>query len=868
MRLVFHVYWSLWHLILTYVVPASHSDQVVSRPRGLSLVGATQTGDVLIGAILPIHLDKEYPDVDFTSSPPQGACKMFSFEVFQQFQALRFAVEEINKNLDLLPNISLGFQVYDSCSGLHEEIDGTHKLLTGWESGIPNYSCREGSSVAAVIGHSISSFSLLMAHVLGLYRYPQISHFSTSSVLSDRAQFPSFYRTVPSDVFQSKGLAQLVLHFGWTWVGLVAVSEDYGQQGIQVIRQELIRAGACEAFVEYLLTDRLDKNAPHVTKVIQESTAKVVLIFSTDTEMVPLLNEMLAQNITGKIFMASEAWSTSNLLSIRKYSSLLSGSVGFSFHSSVIHNFKYFLNRIQPFSGPGKDWAKILWESIFGCQISDREMAEESLSNFTKACTGEEDLESTQNSYNDVTSLRGAHNIYTAIYVIAKALHDLHMCKDGKGPFSKGSCSTLRMLKPWQLSRYIQKVHVRLSSGREMVFDENGDPPATYDIVNWKINDNGVMGQVKVGSYDTTQTEGKTFNIDTSAVMWASGDRQVPYSVCSSSCPPGFRQLLRRGQPVCCFECVSCPQVEISNTTDPPDCIKCPWDQWPNLQKDKCLAKDIEFLSYEEPLGVVLAASSVFSSSIPPCTLGLFIHYRNTPLVRANNFSMSCLLLVSLFLCFLSSLGFIGYPQPEKCLLRQTAFGMSFAFCVSCILAKNVMVVFAFMATKPGSQLKKLSSPKVSYMIITMCMLFPFVLCVLWMIFAPPFPEKNVQTRPGIIIIECNEGSPTAFWCMLGYLGLLATVSFVVAFLARRLPDSFNEAKFITFSMLAFLSVWISFIPAYLSASGKYAVAMEIFAIQSSSWALEICMFFPKSFIVLFRPSMNSRDYLMGKNKG
>lgn len=301
---------------------------------------------------------------------------------------------------------------------------------------------------------------------------------------------------------------------------------------------------------------------------------------------------------------------------------------------------------------------------------------------------------------------------------------------------------------------------------------------------------------------------------------------------------------------------------------DSHECIKCPRDQWSNLQKDKCLDKEVEFLSYEEPLGAALTASSVFSSSIPSYILGLFFHHRKTPIVRANNFSLSILLLVSLCLCFLSSLAFIGYPQPEKCLLRQAAFGMSFALCVSCILAKTAMVVFAFMATKPDSKLKKLTSPRVSFMIITMCTLFQFALCVLWVKFAPPFPEKNVQTRPGIIIVECNEGSPTAFWCMLGYLGLLATVSFVVAFLARRLPDSFNEAKFITFSMLAFLSVWISFIPAYLSASGKYTVAMEIFAIQSSTWALVICMFLPKSFILLFHPSMNSKDYLMGKNRG
>ncbi|KAM3926790.1 extracellular calcium-sensing receptor-like [Leptodactylus fuscus] len=841
-------------------MPASHLGHLGCRLSGLTLNGSSKSGNFLIGVILPIHLDKEYPEIDFKMSPPQGACKMFSFDVLQQFQALRFSVEQINKNWDLLPNITLGFRVYDSCAGLQQEVDGTQMFLTGQERGIPNYSCQEGPSVVAIVGHSISTFSILMAHMLGLYRYPQISHYSTSSLLSDRSQFPSFFRTVPSDVFQSKGLAQLVLHFGWTWVGLIAVSEDYGQQGIQVIKQELLKAGSCVAFMEYLLTSRQDKNAPYLAKVIRESSAKVVVVFSTDAEMVPLLNEMLRMNVSGKIFVASEAWSTSILLSDNKYSTILSGSIGFSFRSSIIPNFQQYLNDIHPLQGPGHTWA-------FDCELLNKELMTELLNNSTNLCAKKEELKNIYNSFQDVSSLRGAHNLYAAIYVIAKALHDFHTCHKSIGHVDDEGCGKIEHVKPWQLSHYIQAVRIRLTSGNEIFFDENGDPPAVYDIVYWKSDEYGNIQHIKIGSYDATLSEGNNFNIDPDVEMWTSSLSQVPHSVCSESCLPGFMQVLRRGQPICCFECVPCPQGEISNQTGSLACKTCPWDQWPNLQKDRCLQKEIEFLSFEEPLGAALAATSIFSSSIPACIFGLFYYFKKTPVVRANNYSLSCLLLGSLCLCFLCSLAFIGFPVQEKCLVRQATFGLAFAFCVSCILAKTMMVVFAFMATKPGSELKRLASPWVSYTIVTLGILLQFTLCVLWMSLSPPFPEQNISSKPGVIIIECNEGSITAFWFMLGYLGLLATICFVVAFLARRLPDSFNEAKYITFSMLAFLSVWISFIPAYLSASGKYTVAMEIFAIQSSSWALVVCMFLPKCFIVLFRPKMNSREYLMGKNK-
>ncbi|CAJ0966844.1 unnamed protein product [Ranitomeya imitator] len=249
-------------------------------------------------------------------------------------------------------------------------------------------------------------------------------------------------------------------------------------------------------------------------------------------------------------------------------------------------------------------------------------------------------------------------------------------------------------------------------------------------------------------------------------------------------------------------------------------CIKCPWDQWPNDEQSRCRAKSIEFFSFEDDLGKILAATSIMSSSVPLFILRLFFYYKQSPIVKANNFSVSCLLLLSLTFCFLCSIVFIGYPQLEKCIFRQAAFSIAFTLCVSSVLSKTIMVVFAFRATRPGSNFKKWTSPRVPFFIILVCLLLQLILCVACLSTFPPFPQYNTQSKPGVIIVECNEGSSFTLWIMLGYLFLLATISFIVAFLARRLPDSFNEAQFITFSMLAFLSVWISFIPASLSAQG------------------------------------------------
>ncbi|XP_075061822.1 extracellular calcium-sensing receptor-like [Mixophyes fleayi] len=776
-------------------------------------------------------------------------------------QFFLLAVEEISASASLLPNLTLGVHLSDSCASPGRALEATTWLLTGGgNSSIPNYRCQTKlTPLGGVIGDSSSASSLALARLLGLYNYPQISYFSTSSLLSDRRQFPSFFRTVPSDTYQSHGLAQLVSFFGWTWVGLVAEDSDYGQEGIRATKTVIVKSGACVAFTEYILTSRPDRNAPHLSKVIAESNATAIVVFSSGSNLLPVVEELLRRNITGKIWIASESWSTSTLVAKEKYWGILQGTIGFALHSGQIPGFENVLNAANPKKTPDDIFLKEFWEQNFGCKW---ETPGTIFSNSTRFCTGQE---SPGNS--SISVLRVTYSVYIAVYALAWALQGIitHRLKTCSALSEK--CKEPLMFHPWEILHSMRSVSFKTKDERDIYFDSSGNLPPVYDIVNWQIGPQGSVKQVTVGHYDGSAKQGDMFKVNTSAIQWIRGEKQVPVSICSHSCLPGFRKVSIPGKPVCCFQCVACPPGDISNQTDSVDCFRCPWDQWPSVEQNQCLLKMIEFLSYEEPLGATLVATSIISCTIPVALLGLFILYKTTPIVRANNYSLSCLLLLSLSLCFLCSLTLIGYPQPQKCLLRQVAFGMVFSLCVSCVLAKTITVVIAFKATKPDSYLKKWSGPKMSYFVIGICIFIQLCVCMTWLSLSPPFPEHDILNQPGVIIAHCNEGSSTAFWCMLGYLGLLATISFVLAFLARRLPDSFNEAKFITFSMLAFLSVWVSFIPAYLSARGKYTSAMEIFAILSSSWALLISIFMPKCFIILFRPEMNTKDNLMGRGK-
>uniref|UniRef100_A0A4W3GHC0 Extracellular calcium-sensing receptor-like n=1 Tax=Callorhinchus milii TaxID=7868 RepID=A0A4W3GHC0_CALMI len=699
------MYYLLFGVLLAGSLRKSNEESCKLRGN-FNLPGISRAGDIILGGIFNVHADR----FDLLLS--------FDFREFRLVNAMIFAIEEINRNQTLLPDVTLGYNIFDDCASA--------SIATKVALGLVNGQVEEESDP---------------------------HYFSTCACLSDRKEYPTFYRTIPSDYHQSKALAQIIKKFGWTWIGTIRSNNDYGNFGMQAfvdIAQEL---GICIAFSEsFYRTDSHDK-IRKIVNIIKISTTKVIVAFTAKREMRILLKEMIRQNVTGIQWIGTESWITAQIISPAEVTRFLTGAIGPSIPSLEVKGLREFLLKIHPSGFPGNSLVKEFWETAFNCTFWSGNTSQ--ITAYTlQQCTGNEDVTEIHNAYSDVSMDGSSYNVYKAVYAVAHALHNMFLCEKGKGPFINNTCAHSSNFQPWQ--------------------------------------------------------------------------------------------------------------GEISNITGE-YCIKCPEQYWPNQQRDRCRPKEIEFLSFTEMLGGVLLTLALVGVSTTISIAIVFFTHRDTPIVKANNSELNYLLLFALTLCFLCSVTFIGEPSVWACMLCHTAFAIAFVLCISCILIKTILVILAFKATLPNNNMAKLFGPAQQRWSVFLLTSVQCLICTLWLTISHPFPMRNTEYYREIIILECDLGSVSAFYSMAGYIAFLAGVSFVLAFLARKLPDNFNEAQCITFSMLIFCAVWITFIPVYISSPGKYTVAVEVFAILASSFGLLFCIFVPKCYIILIKPEMNTKKHLMGK---
>ncbi|XP_053121677.1 vomeronasal type-2 receptor 26-like [Hemicordylus capensis] len=741
------------------------------------------------------------------------------------------------------------------------------ELLSTRNRFVPNYKCDFHNKLVGVIGGPNSEICLHMATILNIYKIPQLTY-GSAPVINNKVQASFFHQMFPNLMHQYKGIVKLLIYFNWVWIGVVSLDDD-GEMFVQNVLPIFSKEGICLDFFERISKMTFSGEIFEVSgdwiqaaNIIMRSTANVVAVHGEIQTIIVLrmlfyLSKQEAIPVQTKVWMMTAQMDFASLGFQRDFDiDFLHGAISFAIHSKEVLGFQEFLQMKNPTSEEEDSFIKIFWEEVFDCSVpssgKDGKAGE--------ICTGEEKLETLPVSVFEMSMTGHSYSIYNAVYAVAYALQSMHSCNSQH----RAKLKRVREQQPWQLHQFLRSVSFNNGAGEKISFDQNGELVAGFDIINWVIFPNQSFLRVKVGRTDPKAYEDKGFSIHEETITWPSRFNQArPLSLCNDHCHPGYRKTKKEGKPFCCYDCFPCAEGKVSNQKDMNDCFECPEDQYPNKVQDFCIPKSISFLSYQEPLGISLTMFALFFSFITALVLQIFVKHQDTPIVKANNRDLTYTLLICLLLSFLCALLFIDRPQKLTCFLRQTAFGIIFTVAVSCVLAKTAIVVLAFMATKPRSRIRNWVGKRLSSSIVFSCSFVQGIICMVWLTTNPPFPHLDKHSMAEEIVLECNEGSTFMFYCVLSFLGFLAVVSFIVAFLARKLPDSFNEAKFITFSMLVFCSVWLSFVPTYLSTKGKYMVAVEVFSILASSAGLLACIFSPKCYVIVLRPDLNQRKHLI-----
>ncbi|XP_060094702.1 vomeronasal type-2 receptor 26-like [Heteronotia binoei] len=646
------------------------------------------------------------------------------------------------------------------------------------------------------------------------------------------------------------------------WIGLLAPDNAQGERFLRTLTPLVVGSEICIAFTESI--PEFNKGVKgfifHDYSVLMQRKCNVFVYYGNTHSMLALgalikLAEKREKSMVGKVWITGILHDIS-LMSFLKAFDIqhIHGSFCFLTQANKNINYDNFESSVTTLIEIGY--------AAFHCISSNHALSVKHL----VRCREKDDLETPFHEELERILPQDSHSIYNSIQLVAHALNAAFLSKsNGK---LRGGWLGLQKLQPWQLHPFLRNFRSYYNSMEGVYFDENGDMAVDFDIVNWVAMPNQSIVRVKVGSVERCAAPEIKFIIDQDVIVWPRWfNETLPHSRCTESCPPGYTKLIKEGEPLCCYDCSPCVEGTVSTQEDASHCQKCPEDQYPSKIQDQCILKHISFLSYEEPLGIILNVLTLFFIQITSFVLGIFIKYSETPVVKANNRDLSYVLLVSLLLSFLSSFLFIGQPQKVTCLLRQTAFSIIFSVAIASVLAKTVTVVVAFMASQPGSRMRKWMGKSLANSIVFSCSCIQVGICILWLSINPPFPDSDMHSQSGEIVLQCNEGSVAMFYAALGYMGFLAAVCFTVAFLARKLPGAFNEAKLITFSMLVFCIVWVSFVPTYLSTKGKYMVAVQVFSILASSLGLLGCIFLPKCYIIILRPHLNTKEQLMMKQK-
>lgn len=823
---------------------------------------AFQSGDIILGGLNVLH-----------HKDPQDRCGDFFPVGLGHTEAMIFAIEQINNDASLLSNTTLGFDIRDYCETVSIAVKETYEFVrdtdlyhscssnssgVNCETSSCSCSSKDSTPVTLIIGPYDSASAVQIGSLLSVAKIPIISYAATSDELSS-AQFRYFLRTVPSDRQQVRVQADLFEHFKWTYVGTVALDDSYGRFGVSALQNESYnRKTFCIAFSEFIPRLRAAQSMTQiVSRIKQQSNVKVVVVWVFGGYAKQFFEEAHRQKLARRTWILGDATSTEGSGLLGPYFSLLDGALGVQPHHRRNERFQKYLASLTPNKTRFRKnpWWADYWEQFRNCSVE--------VVNETDPKCFDVPL-----SPDEAHKLFDPYLVYLtdAVYAAAYALDKSIRCRDSEGKLPGGECPSAKPSETGgvDLLSYLKNVSFRGLTG-VVEFDDHGDPKeSSFEIVNIQVQGTGEKNKFLVGSWNSKEQQRLLLN--DSAIKWVNGSvyTEVPSSVCSEVCPPGTRQEVIAP---CCWKCVKCPGDTVSKDPGSTNCTECPPKQKSNDAKTKCVSLPVKNLRLEDTAGVLLSCVTVVGFCVTTAALLVFLRYRETAIVKASNRQLSFVLLVTIFLSFTLALLSLAEPTDFICRVTQFSRYIIYTTFVSILWLKSVRILVLFQVDASTMPLRS-SISKVKYQVALVALVnsVDVVLLTSWFALDPPFRNEKIQPTQYIFYTckpyESSVGQ-ALYFMVCSYVLLLSLLSSFYAFKVRKLPDNFNEARFIGFSLyIILLSALCYYSVEFSVQEGWYVSVIACTTTLVDSFGLLGCMFAPKVFNILFHPERNSKELI------
>uniref|UniRef100_A0A8C7SXB6 G-protein coupled receptors family 3 profile domain-containing protein n=1 Tax=Oncorhynchus mykiss TaxID=8022 RepID=A0A8C7SXB6_ONCMY len=806
-------------------------------------------GDISLGGLFPVHA---------RGNNGKACGELKKEKGIHRLEAMLFALDRINNDHELLPNITLGARILDTCSrdthALEQSLTFVQALI---EKDGTDIKCLSGGPpiitkperVVGVIGASASSVSIMVANILRLFRIPQVSYASTAPELSDNTRYDFFSRVVPPDTYQAQAMVDIVKAMSWNYVSTVASEGNYGESGVDAfIQKSREDGGVCiSQSVKIPREPKLGEFDKIIRRLSENPNARVVILFANEDDIRRILQAAKKANQTGHfIWVGSDSWG-SKISPILNQEEMADGAVTILPKRQPIRGFdRYFISRTLD-NNRRNIWFAEFWENNFQCKLSRHALKKGS---GIKKCTNHERI-GKDSSYEQEGKVQF---VVDAVYAMAHALHNMHkeLC-----PGKVGLCSKMETINGTMLLKFIRNVNFTGIAGTPVIFNVNGDAPGRYEIYQYQMKHNTT--EYKIIGHWADQ-----LHLETKEMRWPGGTWQVPQSICSQPCHPGERKKTVKGVP-CCWHCERCDGYQYQ--ADTYSCKMCRFDLRPNENHTACEAIPIIKLEWSSPWAVIPVLIAVLGIMATMFVVATFIRYNDTPIVKASGRELSYVLLTGIFLCYATTFLMISAPDVGICSLRRIFLGLGMSISYAALLTKTNRIYRIFEQGKMSVSAPRFISPA-SQLVITFSLISVQLLGVcIWFGVDPSQAiidyEDQRTSNPDMSrgVLKCDI-SDLSLICLLGFSMLLMVTCTVYAIKTRGVPETFNEAKPIGFTMYTTCIVWLAFIPIFFGTSHStekmyiQTTTLTISVSLSASVSLGM-LYMPKVYVVLFHPEQN-----------